>query len=160
MNTWEISQIKDNIKSTLCRLLCLFYQFATSNILSWMQVLNLVADALTHEVADVRTAACICLRSVSRSIKVCAMNVKFMITDLWWLQNRLLLIKYHSEFECRLFYERNDCYSLGSAFTWPFYFRPGMQAYHTDDYFSSHSLFLFIYLFFTIIEVYYIYTLL
>lgn len=47
-----------------------------------MQVLNLVADALTHEVADVRTAACICLRSVSRSIKVCAMNVKFMITDL------------------------------------------------------------------------------
>ncbi|KAJ0083491.1 hypothetical protein Patl1_29773 [Pistacia atlantica] len=33
------------------------------------QVLNLVIDALAHESADVRTAACICLRSVSRSIK-------------------------------------------------------------------------------------------
>ncbi|KAH1197104.1 Armadillo repeat-containing protein 8 [Glycine max] len=32
-------------------------------------VLNLVVDALTHEDASVRTAACICLRSVSRSIK-------------------------------------------------------------------------------------------
>ncbi|XP_031271957.1 armadillo repeat-containing protein 8 [Pistacia vera] len=34
-----------------------------------LQVLNLVIDALAHESADVRTAACICLRSVSRSIK-------------------------------------------------------------------------------------------
>ncbi|KAH1261883.1 Glutamate receptor 2.9 [Glycine max] len=32
-------------------------------------VLNLVVDALTHEGASVRIAACICLRSVSRSIK-------------------------------------------------------------------------------------------
>ena len=36
-----------------------------------LQVLNLVVDALTHEGASVRIAACICLRSVSRSIKVC-----------------------------------------------------------------------------------------
>ncbi|XP_050275016.1 uncharacterized protein LOC126717379 [Quercus robur] len=35
----------------------------------FLEVLKLVTDALTHEVADVRTAACICLRSVSRSIK-------------------------------------------------------------------------------------------
>ncbi|OIV95566.1 hypothetical protein TanjilG_04903 [Lupinus angustifolius] len=32
-------------------------------------VLNLVVDALTHDDASVRTAACICLRSVSHSIK-------------------------------------------------------------------------------------------
>ncbi|XP_044482367.1 armadillo repeat-containing protein 8 isoform X3 [Mangifera indica] len=34
-----------------------------------LQVLNLVIDALAHDSAHVRTAACICLRSVSRSIK-------------------------------------------------------------------------------------------
>ncbi|KAL2325934.1 hypothetical protein Fmac_024992 [Flemingia macrophylla] len=37
-------------------------------------VLNLVVDALSHEDANVRTAACICLRSVSHSIKVCNMR--------------------------------------------------------------------------------------
>lgn len=35
------------------------------------QVLNVVVDALAHDSADVRSAACICLRNVSRSIKVC-----------------------------------------------------------------------------------------
>ncbi|KAM7273473.1 hypothetical protein ACFE04_028137 [Oxalis oulophora] len=34
-----------------------------------LQVLNLVADALNHDSADVRTAACFCLRSVFRSRK-------------------------------------------------------------------------------------------
>lgn len=38
------------------------------------QVLSLVVDALAHDNANVRVAACICLRSNSRSIKVC--NVK------------------------------------------------------------------------------------
>lgn len=47
---------------------------STSNTLLWIQVLNLVVDALTHEDSNVRTAACICLRSVSRSIKVCNMT--------------------------------------------------------------------------------------
>ncbi|XP_044482366.1 armadillo repeat-containing protein 8 isoform X2 [Mangifera indica] len=39
-----------------------------------LQVLNLVIDALAHDSAHVRTAACICLRSVSRSIKVAALG--------------------------------------------------------------------------------------
>lgn len=39
-----------------------------SNILS-LQVLKSVTDALTHESTEVRAAACICLRSVSRSVK-------------------------------------------------------------------------------------------
>lgn len=34
-----------------------------------LQVLNLVVDALAHDSSDVRSAACMCLRSVSRSIK-------------------------------------------------------------------------------------------
>ena len=34
-------------------------------------MLNLVTDALADDSADVRTAACICLKSVTRSIKVC-----------------------------------------------------------------------------------------
>ena len=37
-------------------------------------MLDLVTHALTHDNADVRAAACICLKSVSRSIKVCATN--------------------------------------------------------------------------------------
>ncbi|KAG6762327.1 hypothetical protein NC652_023085 [Populus alba x Populus x berolinensis] len=38
-----------------------------------LKVLNQVIDALTHDCADVRTSACICLRSVTRSIKnLCA----------------------------------------------------------------------------------------
>ncbi|ESW18700.1 hypothetical protein PHAVU_006G062700 [Phaseolus vulgaris] len=48
--------------------LCSKLECCRSNFLS-LQVLNLVIDALTHEDASVRTAACICLRSVSRSIK-------------------------------------------------------------------------------------------
>ncbi|KAM1041056.1 hypothetical protein TB1_029620 [Malus domestica] len=40
-----------------------------------LQALKLVSDALTHDSFEVRTAACICLRSVSRSIKnLCAGN--------------------------------------------------------------------------------------
>ncbi|CAK8538976.1 unnamed protein product [Lathyrus sativus] len=34
-----------------------------------LQVLNLLINALTHDEANVRTAACICLKTVSRSIK-------------------------------------------------------------------------------------------
>lgn len=38
-----------------------------------LKVLNSVTDALTHDVTDVRSAACICLRNVTRSIKnLCA----------------------------------------------------------------------------------------
>lgn len=48
--------------------LCFKLESCRSRFLS-LEVLNLVTDALTHEVDDVRTAACICLRSVSRSIK-------------------------------------------------------------------------------------------
>ncbi|RZC00067.1 Armadillo repeat-containing protein 8 isoform B [Glycine soja] len=48
--------------------LCSKLECCRSSFLS-LQVLNLVVDALTHEDASVRTAACICLRSVSRSIK-------------------------------------------------------------------------------------------
>ncbi|KAF3972312.1 hypothetical protein CMV_004171 [Castanea mollissima] len=48
--------------------LCSKLESCRSRFLS-LEVLNLVTDALTHEVSDVRTAACICLRSVSRSIK-------------------------------------------------------------------------------------------
>ncbi|KAJ6692014.1 ARMADILLO REPEAT-CONTAINING PROTEIN 8 [Salix purpurea] len=40
-----------------------------------LKVLNQVIDALTHDCADVRTSACICLRSITRSIKnLCAGN--------------------------------------------------------------------------------------
>lgn len=37
----------------------------------------MVIDALAHDSADVRIAACICLKSVSWSIKVCYINVWF-----------------------------------------------------------------------------------
>ncbi|KAG4935298.1 hypothetical protein JHK85_050217 [Glycine max] len=53
--------------------LCSKLECCRSSFLS-LQVLNLVVDALTHEDASVRTAACICLRSVSRSIKVAALG--------------------------------------------------------------------------------------
>ncbi|KAG5566284.1 hypothetical protein RHGRI_002024 [Rhododendron griersonianum] len=39
------------------------------------QVLNLVTDALTHDSADVRAAACSCMKSVSRSVKVIIQNL-------------------------------------------------------------------------------------
>ncbi|KAK7305321.1 hypothetical protein VNO77_43225 [Canavalia gladiata] len=48
--------------------LCSKLECCRSSFLS-LQVLNLVVDALTHEDASVRTAACICLRNVSRSVK-------------------------------------------------------------------------------------------
>ncbi|KAJ9164349.1 hypothetical protein P3X46_023938 [Hevea brasiliensis] len=52
--------------------ICSKLESCRSRFLS-LQVLNLVIDALTHDSADVRTAACICIRSVTRSIKnLCA----------------------------------------------------------------------------------------
>lgn len=36
-----------------------------------MQGLQFITDALNNDNADVRAAACICLRNVSRSVKVC-----------------------------------------------------------------------------------------
>ncbi|KAA8528086.1 hypothetical protein F0562_035045 [Nyssa sinensis] len=52
--------------------LCSKLESCRSRLLS-LQVLNLVTDALIHDSADVRAAACICLKSVSRSVKnLCA----------------------------------------------------------------------------------------
>ncbi|XP_022754249.1 armadillo repeat-containing protein 8-like [Durio zibethinus] len=48
--------------------MCSKMESCRSKFLS-LQVLNLVTDALTDDSADVRTAACICLKSVTRSIK-------------------------------------------------------------------------------------------
>ncbi|XP_022729521.1 armadillo repeat-containing protein 8-like isoform X1 [Durio zibethinus] len=48
--------------------MCSKLESCRSKFLS-LQVLNLVTDALTDNSADVRTAACICLKSVTRSIK-------------------------------------------------------------------------------------------
>ncbi|XP_052187285.1 uncharacterized protein LOC127798042 [Diospyros lotus] len=48
--------------------LCSKLESCRSKLLS-LQVLNLVTDALTHDSANVRAAACICLKSVSRSVK-------------------------------------------------------------------------------------------
>ncbi|KAJ8770935.1 hypothetical protein K2173_022107 [Erythroxylum novogranatense] len=62
--------------------LCSNLETCRSKFLS-LQGLKLVADALTHDSVDVRTASCICLRSVTRSIKnLCAgyfMNEKLII---------------------------------------------------------------------------------
>ncbi|KAJ7964099.1 Armadillo repeat-containing protein 8 [Quillaja saponaria] len=48
--------------------LCSKVESCRSRFLS-LQVLNVVVDALTHNSANVRSAACFCLRCVSRSIK-------------------------------------------------------------------------------------------
>ncbi|KAL5125986.1 Armadillo repeat-containing protein 8 [Glycine soja] len=48
--------------------LCSKLECCRSKFLS-LQVLNILVDSLTHDDANVRTAACICLKSVSRSIK-------------------------------------------------------------------------------------------
>lgn len=92
-----------------------------------IQVLNLVIDALTHEDASVRTAACICLRSVSRSIKVCNMRWRLAL-EVYYASAMcsLILMKLCSEFECRSFYEWKGCFSFGSASLWSFYFCPGI----------------------------------
>lgn len=62
--------------------LCSKLECCRSKFLS-LQVLNLLIDALTHDEANVRAAACICLRSVSRSVKNlsagCFMNEKIVI---------------------------------------------------------------------------------
>lgn len=39
-----------------------------------MQVLDFVTEALAHDSAEVRAAACIFLKNVSRSVKVSHMN--------------------------------------------------------------------------------------
>lgn len=39
-----------------------------------MQAMKLVGDALSHDSGEVRAAACICLKNVSRSVKVCDSN--------------------------------------------------------------------------------------
>ncbi|KAL5062334.1 hypothetical protein RYX36_024071 [Vicia faba] len=48
--------------------LCSKLECCRSRFMS-LQVLNLLVNALTHDEANVRTAACICLKTVSRSIK-------------------------------------------------------------------------------------------
>ncbi|KAF7833729.1 armadillo repeat-containing protein 8-like [Senna tora] len=48
--------------------LCSKLECCRSKFLS-LQILNFVVDGLTHDDAIVRTAACVCLRSVTRSIK-------------------------------------------------------------------------------------------
>ncbi|XP_027332043.1 armadillo repeat-containing protein 8-like [Abrus precatorius] len=48
--------------------LCSKLECSRSKFLS-LQVLNILIDALSHDDANVRSAACICLKSVSRSIK-------------------------------------------------------------------------------------------
>lgn len=48
--------------------LCSKLECCRSKFIS-LQVLNILISALTHDEANVRTAACICLKSVSRSIK-------------------------------------------------------------------------------------------
>ncbi|KAJ7959750.1 armadillo repeat-containing protein 8 [Quillaja saponaria] len=48
--------------------LCSKLESCRSRFLS-LKVLNMVIDALTHDSANVRSAACICIRCVSRSIK-------------------------------------------------------------------------------------------
>ncbi|XP_038678575.1 armadillo repeat-containing protein 8 isoform X2 [Tripterygium wilfordii] len=62
--------------------LCSKLESCRSRFLS-LQVLELVIDSLTNDNADIRSAACICLRNVSRSIKnLCAgyfMNEKIII---------------------------------------------------------------------------------
>ncbi|KAK7289705.1 hypothetical protein RIF29_03560 [Crotalaria pallida] len=68
--------------------LCSKLECCRSSFLS-SQVLNLVVDALTHDDASVRTAACICLRSVSRSIKNLSAG-RFMSERIVFLLVRLL----------------------------------------------------------------------
>ncbi|XP_061375434.1 uncharacterized protein LOC133317592 [Gastrolobium bilobum] len=62
--------------------LCSKLECCRSKFLS-LQVLNLLIDALTHDDANVRTAACICLKCVSRSVKSlsagCFMNERIVI---------------------------------------------------------------------------------
>ncbi|XP_062171766.1 uncharacterized protein LOC133877469 isoform X2 [Alnus glutinosa] len=53
--------------------LCSQLESCRSRFLS-LKILDSVTHALTHDNADVRAAACICLRSVSRSIKVAALG--------------------------------------------------------------------------------------
>lgn len=43
-----------------------------------MQALDVITDVLTHDTAEVRAAACICLKSVSRSVKVRNLNSKIV----------------------------------------------------------------------------------
>lgn len=45
--------------------------------------MNIVIDAIKHESSDIRIAACTCLRSVSRSIKVG--NVVLILSSLMFM---------------------------------------------------------------------------
>ncbi|KAF8403818.1 hypothetical protein HHK36_011924 [Tetracentron sinense] len=54
--------------------LCSKLENCRSRLLS-LQVLNSITDALTHDSAEVRSAACICIRSVSRSVKDVIQNL-------------------------------------------------------------------------------------
>lgn len=45
--------------------------------------MNIVIDAIKHESSDIRIAACTCLRSVSRSIKVC--NIVLILAFLMFI---------------------------------------------------------------------------
>ncbi|KAK6235591.1 hypothetical protein SCA6_010928 [Theobroma cacao] len=67
--------------------MCSKLESCRSKFLS-LQVLNLVTDALTVDSADVRTAACICLKSVTRSIKVCNVGNSFAVLVLIFNANR------------------------------------------------------------------------
>ncbi|MED6219909.1 hypothetical protein PIB30_040189 [Stylosanthes scabra] len=58
--------------------LCSKLECCRSRFIS-LQVLDLVVDALTHDDTSVRAAACVCLRSVSRSIKT--LSAGHFLTD-------------------------------------------------------------------------------
>ncbi|GFZ13011.1 ARM repeat superfamily protein [Actinidia rufa] len=54
--------------------LCSKLESCRSRLLS-LQVLNMVTDALSHDSANVRAAACLCLKSVTRSVKDVIQNL-------------------------------------------------------------------------------------
>ncbi|XP_042512264.1 armadillo repeat-containing protein 8-like [Macadamia integrifolia] len=64
--------------------LCSKMEICRSRFIS-LQVLNVVTDAMNHDSLDVRIAACICMRNISRSVKNlsagCFMN-KMIVTSL------------------------------------------------------------------------------
>ncbi|KDP22094.1 hypothetical protein JCGZ_25925 [Jatropha curcas] len=76
--------------------LCSRLECCRSRFLS-LEVLNSVTDALTHDSADVRAAACICIKSVARSIKnLCAgffMNERLVIRLVQLLNDPLVSVQ-------------------------------------------------------------------
>lgn len=75
-----------------------------------MQAFNSVKDALLHDCADVRAAACICMRNVSRSVQVCSRindsNIK-IVFRVDHLDSSLIYVYTYifTEFECRILHE-------------------------------------------------------